>query len=724
MEWYEKPVRMMRLDYLDAFEQIKSIDLDALAKIKKEQWHINCEWLVATLGVAPGLGYTVSFNTPKFEKYPALGEFDWLREYLPYAKKYGIRVLAYLNMHWFSYEFAANHPEWEQLLPDGTPYGRYRPLYGSGTTFCVNSGWRDWAFEMIEETMKTGVDGVFLDGPVIYPNCCYCSACRRKFELQEQTEIPTQEDWFNPNWKKFIEFREQSVADFLYDARQVVKAINPLGVIFLNAGNWLGGAWRIARDMEKVGPYQDFNGAEAFFHPGFPDVSLFFWSGLAKYLTAGKKPAVVFNHHCLGSWHYIPLPEEEMRIAIAQTVANGANPWFAVFSPALEYGYETALHPVQEVNGFIEENEVYYTATESAADIALLLSRQTTTYYLSQLTDMYLDVGTGREEGLVADVTAEKTIDWTKRKSICDQIMNTAMLGWMTAMFRSHIPFDIILDDDIKRITAQKYRVLILSNAACLSDGQIAKIQEYVAKGGSLIASYETGQYDESGNPRPQNPLWQLFGINKIERVLAPTAGEEYLKIKSNELITDGLRLNQLLPRPGYSLLIQPTSKTPSPIIFMNPVGQLYRSLQGESEYPAMILSGNGKLIYFPHLVEEAYMRLKLAEHLQLMINSIKLAYGNRLFLETDAPPTVEIELRKQSHPNRLLIHLINMSGDMQRPINRVFPIPKIAISLRISPPKKIFSLSLKQQIPFQIVLDRVNFTIDNFETYELIVIE
>jgi hypothetical protein len=724
MDWYTRPVRMMRLDYLTQFAKIKNIDFDTLAKSKKERWHINCEWIVATLGAAPGLGYCVTFATPKFEKYPALGEFDLIREYLPYAKKYGIHLLAYMNMHWYSYEFAAQHPDWEQLLPDKTPYGRFRPLYGSGTTFCVNSLWRDWAFELISETMKTGIEGVFLDGPVIYPDCCYCVSCKEKFSQLYQAELPEKQDWFNPLWKKFLEFREQSLADFLRDARAAVKQVNPEGIIFLNAGNMIGGAWRIARDMEKVGLYQDFNGAEAFFHPGVSDQQLFFWSRLAKYLTAGKKPAVVFNHHCLGSWHYIPLPENEMRIAIAQTVANGANPWFAVFNEALKEGIDAAILPVSEMNGFIEQNEDYFTVTESAADIAILLSRQTSTYYLSQLDEIYLDAGTGREEGLVADVTARKTIDWNKRKSICDLMVGNSFIGWTKALFRSHIPFDVVLDKDIESLNRKKYRILILSNAACLSEKQIQAIKQFIEQGGSIIASFEVGQYDEQGDTRAINPLSSFLGLNKIEQVLSPTPGEEYLKVKTNSPITAGFNLEQLLPRPALSLFVQPALTDTHPIIFMNPIGKLYHPLKGESAYPAVVIQNNGKIIYFPQLIEEAYARLKLADHLNLLINSVKVAYGEQLMMETDAPPTVEIELRKQQIPNRLLIHLVNMTGDMQRPFNQIFPIRNISITLRIPKPNKIYSLRTKHSIPFETIGNRIKFSVDDLEIYEVIVVE
>jgi len=145
-EWWLRPVRMMRRDYLADFSEFINGDLDAIARETRERWHANVEWVMATPGCAPGMAQFTLFNSDKFEKLPGVGDFDLLREYLPYARKYGIRLVPYVNMHWYSYDFAESHPGWEQLLEDGEPYGRKHPLYGGGTTFCVNGPWREWAF--------------------------------------------------------------------------------------------------------------------------------------------------------------------------------------------------------------------------------------------------------------------------------------------------------------------------------------------------------------------------------------------------------------------------------------------------------------------------------------------------------------------------------------------------------------------------------------------------
>lgn len=728
MKWHERPVRMMRLDYIDALTRMRDADLNELARSKREEWHINCEWVIGTPGIAPGLGHVTTFNTPKFEKYEPLGDWDLIREYLPHARRYGIKVLAYLNMHWFSYEFAERHPEWEQLLADGTPYGRANPLYGHGTTLCVNSGWRGWAREMVSESMKTGIDGVFLDGPVVFPGGCYCAACRDRFRAEYGADIPEAEDWTSDLWKDFIEFREDSMAGFLADCRGAVRSVNPDGVIFLNGGSWHAGAWRVARDIEKVGEHEDFNGAEAFFHPGPRQQILHFWATAAKHLEAGGKPSVVFSHHALGSWHYVPLPPIEAQLAVAQTVACGSNPWIAVFDYALDDGGDLALAPIREIQGFLERNEEYYTATEPAADVALLYSRQGSTYYISGEEEIFGDAGSGKEQDLIADLgTGKKIVDWKRRKQICDEMHGNSYLGYFTALTRSHVPFDVVLDAGLSDEGLRRFRALILPNAACLSDAQIAAIRRFVESGGGLVAEFETGRYDERGRRRDANPLADLLGVAECSGAMPPATGEEYVRVAAPHPAADSLRAGRLIARPQYSLAARKADDAEAPIVFMERIGRLYAGLKGETDLPALIANrfGGGRVVYMPSLAGDFYARYRMSEYQALITDSVLWTRGPApLAVEADCPATVEVEVRRQADPDRLLIHLVNNTGDMQRPIQEIIPLRGVRIEVAGSGFARVSARWAGLDLEFRDSDGGIEFTLPSLNLYELIVVE
>lgn len=719
LKWWEKPVRMMRRDYISDLQRMKDADLDELARSKKEDWHINCEWVIATPGIAPGLGWQVTFNTDKYPKYAALGDFDLIREYLPHARKYGLHVLAYTNMHWFSYDFAADHHGWEQVDVEGTPYGRINPLYGSGTTLCVNSGWRNWAFDLIRETMKTGLDGVFLDGPVVYPGCCYCPACQEKFQARYGVPIPPAEDWSDPHFKEFIIFREDSMAEFLRDARDAVREVNPEGVIFLNGGSWHGGGWRVARDIEKVGPFEDFNGEEAFFHPGAHRQVLYFWATAAKHLTAAGKPAIVFSHHSLGAWHYLPLVAAEAKMAAAQTVACGANPWIAIFDYAMDNAAEEAVGPISEINGFLERNEEYCTAATSCADVALLYSAQSNKFYVSGIDDLFTETVSAAERDLgVSTGSGKRVADLARRKSLCDNWQGNSYLGWFEALTREHIPFDVVLDSGLTDEKLARYSTLIVGNASCLSDVQLAAITRFAERGGNIIVEFEAGQYDELGNPRSANPLWPYLGLQSIEGAFAPATAEEYLQLEDHP--TTGLPAGRWLARPVNSLKVHSNASISAR--FLNPIGRVYKAPQGVSEYPAMTCrEAAGRYVYLPCLAAAMYGEYQIGDHQRWLGAVVRWAHNGPFPLRSDAPGSVQLELWEQ--PGRQLLHLVNNTGDMVRPVERILPQHDLRIWLRTAQPAAVRLVS-GAEVKWEYSEGEVALTIPQLDFYDIIVVE
>lgn len=91
--WWQQPVRMLRMDELPDVTKLKQMDLEQWARSRKEEWGINCEWVLGTFGWE-GKGHLTSFQTPLFARWPGLGDFDYLRSYTPHAHKYGIHVIS------------------------------------------------------------------------------------------------------------------------------------------------------------------------------------------------------------------------------------------------------------------------------------------------------------------------------------------------------------------------------------------------------------------------------------------------------------------------------------------------------------------------------------------------------------------------------------------------------------------------------------------------------
>ena len=713
-KWWQMPVRMLRVDYVPDFSSIKKEDLDKLARSRKEAWHINCEWLVAATDSHASRGERMTFKAEGYDQCQGFEEFDYLRRYTPSAHKYGIRTIAYLNMHWYSCEFADQHPEWEQIMSNGERYGRAHPLYGSGTTFCVNGAWRNWAFGLMREAMKTGIDGVFLDGPVIFPDCCYCDACHAVFRAKYNQSIPG-DDWSNPLWKQFLEFREDSLAMFLKDAREQVRLVNPEAVIFLNAGSWEPGGWRVARDIQKTGPYQNFIGTEAFFHYG-KNQNIYASLMTGKYLRAMGQPAVVFTHYMNGMWHYRNLPPGEVKLALAQTMAAGANPWLALLRPALDFQPESVL-PVAEMFSFMERNKDCFTDVESMAEVGLLFSAVTSRNYLSRFTGFYEKTGAAKEENLIVDLEKGGITDWKARKRQCEELLTSSYRGYFHALTRAHIPFDIVLDQGMTSTNLGKYKTLILPDAACLGKAAVAALKQFVREGGNLLASFEAGFYDDQGNYHED--MFELFGISRVKGFFPVMMGENYTQIARDHA---GFKAGNLIERGAYALKIEPAKGVDRPAFFMEAVDKVYAPLHGVSKYPALIIGkyGKGTVAYFPEALGHFYGETGMISA-QTRIAGMTGMLGGTSLLEVSAPQSISVELFRSRERNSIMVHVVNNTADY-RPINDFVPVSGIKLSLKLKKsPQSVRPLRENATLGHSVLNGRLQIEILCLELYEVI---
>lgn len=679
-QWWHGPLRIVRYDPLNDFASFMVNDLDSHAHEVRHECHANCEWVMANGGAAPGTASVVNFDSPHFEKNPTVGDRDILRDYVPAARRAGIRLIAYVNLHWFSYVFADEHPGWEQMQADGTAYGRAHPLYGGGTTFCVNTSWRDWAFRLLREVMATGVDGVFLDGPVVFPGACYCETCRSQFEEDHGEAPPTVADW-GASWKRWIGFREQSMARFMADARAAVRSTKADGIVYCNAGGWQLGT-RTARNPWRLEPVQDITGAEVFVHYGVAHESWLDSLVMAKFLSSGTNPAHVFSDHALGGWHYTGMGTPELGRELFQTAAGGASPWIAMFLPALRHQRAKTLTPVGHAYGRLEKLEPLLRGDTGAADIAVLRSSRSALHYLSVVPQLSTAAGAAREQDLIATAETSRARDQSELKARCEALLQDEFRGWCYMLSREHLPYDVIRDEDLTQEGLSRFHALVLPNAACMSDAELAEVRRFADAGGVVISTFETGWYDETGTLRPTGGVG--VAVPQEPAAFAPATHEEYAVLSKHAEGLAGFAPGELLPRPEYALRVS-AADAPGALAlghYLEPIGAHYRSPGGVSAHPfATTMSADrGTVIHFSWAPGREWLRFRLPPWQAFAAAVLRRAVGSAGQLRTNAPPTVQLELRRQ--PGRTLLHVINNTGDNEFPVGEILPVPSIRVSL------------------------------------------
>ena len=69
------------------------------------------------------------------------------------------------------------------------------------------------------------VDGFYFDEPS-FQSWCSCSYCREKFFAEYHQELPVEEDWGDPVFQKFIDWRYSQITDWRRSLYELVSGIN------------------------------------------------------------------------------------------------------------------------------------------------------------------------------------------------------------------------------------------------------------------------------------------------------------------------------------------------------------------------------------------------------------------------------------------------------------------------------------------------------------------
>jgi len=410
---------------------------------------------------------------------------------------------------------------------------------------------------------------------------------------------------------------------------------------------------------------------------------------------------------------------------MTQTVSSGCNTWFAIFMDTMKYSPEEAFE-ANKIQKFFADNEEFYTNTRSAASTAVLTSANTTYGYISSFRELSANVGSGKEEDLVTDI-GDGSIkeDVNERRAVSEFILNRELHGAFDAANFSHIPVKVLWDEHITREKLKDISTLVLPTSACLSDEQTEVIMEFVNNGGCLAAFFECGFYDENGNSANRQRWLSFLGIKEITGAFVPSSCEDYILLHGNKM--PGFRNSDILiPRTYNALKIVPKDGLEVLADFMNPIGKSYEKIRGISEFPALVCSqiGKGRVVYCAGSLFESITRFHLEDHFDVFKSILKILSGDSLLqIEINAPRSLAVEIRKNH--KYTIIHLMNATGDMKRPVGRFVPLKDINISVRHhAKPKSIKAIYCREELEFKYKDGFLNFKLSKIESYEVIIIE
>jgi hypothetical protein len=645
----------------------------------------------------PGIISKMGFNVEQVPRCPkdTLDSLEITREnrenfrrYLSEIKENRMRFILYLNIHVL--EKPDRYREWAQRAADGS----FPKFYGTKYAVCLNSPWRDYFFEKLEEYAEYDIDGVFLDGPSMVPGGCFCPHCRKRYREQYGEEMTPEKDRFD--------FYRRTQDDFLNEAYRRFKKLKTDGIFYMN--------FHIAQpstsyfSLPDALAYNDIVGTEAGFQFYGPPKDSYLWrvSTLCKIMEAvvPDKPRVNFMAADQKSWSLYMHTPAETKLCIASTVANGANLWYGPHGPIEVMNTPGGRAGIEMVQ-FLAENERFYENTVSACRVAVMYSFATVRHYrtISKESDLY-----GRTENKqgMGNFTA-------------------SFQGFCDALARSGIPYDVVTDLDFGLDGIDSYDCIFLPTCACLSDKAVKKLKGFAAKGGTLIGSFDTSVYNEEGEKRSVPGLKEVFGINRLGSITNYKRWN-YLSRSGKHPVFKGIDI-PVLPAPEYGFEVKVHGKAEVLARFHGVMAGRYDEPTAP-ENPAVVLNlyKKGTGIYLAGTFGEMMDSYAPPEYRRMVASIVKLFTRNTV--SVDPAGNVEVVVRRQK--DRMLVHLVNYTGLVPRPFEKVVPLQNLRVHIKGGKRySRIFALvdragcSVKRRKN-----GRLEITIKNLNAYEVVVLE
>jgi hypothetical protein len=140
---------------------------------------------------------------------------------------------------------AKDHPDWLQRRVTGKP-----AIFGGGTAFWIRQGdedvwvtpyateWRKTYMERVRQIAATGIDGIYVDIPYWMTHFDGWQSTWASFDdytvaaFKKQTGLDARKDmklgdFSDPAFRKWIDFRIQTMTDFMQEIDRNAKSVNP-----------------------------------------------------------------------------------------------------------------------------------------------------------------------------------------------------------------------------------------------------------------------------------------------------------------------------------------------------------------------------------------------------------------------------------------------------------------------------------------------------------------
>jgi len=563
-----------------------------------------------------------------------MGDRDPFGELLNGCRAMGMHVIARTDPHSILDDAAAAHPEWLAVDASGEPRRHWAAPHR-----WVTCALGPYNFQFMTEVHREIMSMYMVDG--IFSNrwagsgMCYCASCQELFAKATGFELPRTRDPQDAAFRAYWQWRQDRLFELwaLWDG--VIRSINLEARYIPNAG---GGALS-SLDMKTIGQRSDILFTDWQARRGLMAPWANGKSAKEYRATLGSKP--VGGIFSVGveeryRWKDSTQSEPEIRLWVADGIANGMRPWYTKFGGVLHD--RRWVEPVADIYNWHWRNERYLRNVCNLARVGLVYSQNTAAWY-------------GGEHA---------------REKVDDPIN-----GWYQALIEARVPFDMVHDQLLDAEHIARFKTIILPNIACLSDQQCQQLTDFVAAGGSLVATYESSLYDQDGTPRNTFGLAALFGVDYGGR--EGPMQNAYINIEhgsSQQALLAGLETADRIVHGAFRLDVRPRQDFGIPPLTLVPP---YPDLPMEEVYPRQVRTtipevymhevGNGRVVYFPWDIDRIFWEVLCVDHGRLLANAARWATNEPPVVCVDGKGVLDVTVWRQARS--VAVHLVNLTNPM-----------------------------------------------------------
>jgi len=614
-------------------------------------------------GALLSAGGVVAFyptNIPFHHRSDWLGNSDPVGYMIKGCRRMNMSVVLRTDPHATRQDMFNAHPDYISVTADGKPrrhwanpelwvtcaYGPYNLVFMT-----------DVHREIMERYQPDGIFSNRWAGHGI----CYCQHCTENFKKATGLDLPRSDRRLDPVYQKWEAWRKDRLRQVWFTWDSEIRKHRAVSRFIPNG----------FPDKLETGKYADFFFADQQARRGVIPP----WSNAmgAKELRAGLGMKPIVNIFSVGveeeyRWKDSVQSDAEIRIWVAEGVAGGMRPCFVKFGA---YIYDKRwMKAVEKMYAAYHRNEAYLNNTAPLARIGLVYSEQTSQKYSGK--------------------------PWQEKN-------NEHALGIYQALVEDHLPFEMVNDKLLDTEHLKAFKLLILPNIAALSDSQCSQLKDFVAAGGSLVATFETSLYDEEGRPREDFGLSDLFGVS-VDRITASGAEDRtdlvegpmrnsYLRIKSETQhpVLQGLEDSYKIVNSVYRVKVKPNVSFPDAVTLIPtypdlPMEDVYPR-QEETDIRELFLrepaataansspARGGRVAYIPGDLDRSFWQMLNADHSRLLRNTIRWALDEPPIVALQTKGVIDVAVWAQK--NSMTVHLVNLTNPMymKGPFRDILPV-------------------------------------------------